>query len=214
MLFLSFAALISLATSVAAFSAVAGSLGERHTLREHHRIQVHGRRIVNFPVNSYQGKDFLNDTCCGSTLLMPFIPYTDPTSGQVKYFSRVNAQQNGPAPVQHDGKAVLRADSWTNHSLGAPRNLNQFTSHTGANPKCSIPNLAPILGGHPAFMTTVLRRASEIADHVVWHPANFIRSYTLSAGGIIYPTLFQYCDPRSAWLRLQESPFASRLWKF
>lgn len=54
---------------------------------------------------------------------MPLRPYTDPTSGQVKYFSRVNAQENGPAYVQHDGKAVLRADRWTNHSLGAPRNL-------------------------------------------------------------------------------------------
>ena len=89
---------------------------------------------------------------------------------------------------------------------------NQFTFHTGANLICSIPNQAPvILGGHPAFMTTVLKRASEIADHVVWHPAMFIRSYSLSAGGVIYPALCHYLG--SAWLQLLESPFASRLWR-
>ena len=47
---------------------------------------------------------------------MPILPYSDPNNGQAKYSSSANAQEKGPANVQHDGKAILRADSWTNHS--------------------------------------------------------------------------------------------------
>ena len=63
MLFLSVGTLVSLASSVAAFNAVTGSLGERHTMHEHHRAQVHGRRIISVSENSYKREDFLNDTC-------------------------------------------------------------------------------------------------------------------------------------------------------
>ena len=38
---------------------------------------------------------------------MPILPYIDPTSGQVKYFSRANTQEKGVAYVQYDGGVVL-----------------------------------------------------------------------------------------------------------
>ncbi len=40
----------------------------------------------------------------------------------MKYLSRAEAQENRLAYVQGDNKAVLRVDSWTNLSPGAPRN--------------------------------------------------------------------------------------------
>jgi hypothetical protein len=54
--------------------------------------------------------------------LWAFFTGSDPTSGQVKYLSRGEAQEKGLAYVQGDNRAVLRVDSWTNLPLGAPRN--------------------------------------------------------------------------------------------
>ena len=115
----------------------------------------------------------------------------------------------GQITPRHSIRALFSQSSCCHFMSGV---RNQFTFHTGANPMCSILNQAPgTSGGHPAFMTTVLKRASEIAEHVVWHPAIFIRSYSLSAGGVVYPALCHYFG--SAWLQLLESPFASHLWK-
>ena len=38
---------------------------------------------------------------------MPILSYIDPTSGQVKYFSKADSQEKGAAYVQYDGSVVL-----------------------------------------------------------------------------------------------------------
>jgi hypothetical protein len=50
--------------------------------------------------DSMVSSDLIISLGCESTLLMPILPYTDPTTGQVKYFSRANAQEKGLAYVQ------------------------------------------------------------------------------------------------------------------
>jgi len=121
-LFFAFGVLISLVSSVAAFNAAGWSPRPRNVLHEYHR-QVHGKQLFSYTsVDHYQGSDFLNDS------LWAFFTGSDPTSGQVKYLSRGEAQEKGLAYVQGDNRAVLRVDSWTNLPLGAPRNSIRIVS--------------------------------------------------------------------------------------
>ena len=67
---------------------------------------------------------------------------------------------------------------------------NQYTFHTGANQKCSIPNRAPIIKDGPAFMGTVMNtncRSSSLSDtgcaFLDTHKSSFGQGFANAGGG-------------------------------
>ncbi|KAI0285145.1 glycoside hydrolase family 16 protein [Russula aff. rugulosa BPL654] len=70
------------------------------------------------------------------------------------------------------------------------KKINQYTFHTGANQKCSIPNRAPIFKDGPAFMGTVMNtncRSSSSSDtgcaFLDTHKSSFGQGFANAGGG-------------------------------